>query len=56
MPGLPVVALGGITAGVARGCVDAGAAGVALMGAVMGAADPAAVVRAVVAELARVDA
>lgn len=50
VPGLAVVALGGIEPGRAAGCRRAGAAGVALMGAVMRAADPAAVVRAVVAE------
>lgn len=37
---LPVFALGGIDAGNARACVDAGAHGVAVMGAVMAAADP----------------
>jgi thiamine-phosphate diphosphorylase len=46
----PVFALGGITtADEAAGCVAAGAAGVAVMGAVMRAADPAAVVAALVA-------
>ena len=38
---LPVYALGGVTAALVPGCRDAGAAGVAVMGAVMGAADPA---------------
>lgn len=52
VPGLPVLALGGIGPGRAGGCARAGAAGVALMGAVMGAADPGAVVRAVTGELA----
>jgi thiamine-phosphate pyrophosphorylase len=52
VPGLPVVALGGVEPGRARACVEAGAAGVALMGAVMRAGDPAAVVRSVVEELA----
>jgi thiamine monophosphate synthase len=40
---LPVYALGGIDAGRAGDCRRAGAAGVAVMGAVMGAGDPAAV-------------
>ena len=48
----PVYALGGITAGRAAPCVGAGAAGVAVMGAVMGAPDPAAAVDALLAELA----
>jgi thiamine-phosphate diphosphorylase len=52
VPGLAVLALGGVAPGRAGECVRAGAAGVALMGAVMGAADPAAVVRAVTTELA----
>ncbi len=53
VPDLAVVALGGVAPGRARACVEAGAAGVALMGAVMGAADPAAVVRSVIDELRR---
>jgi thiamine-phosphate pyrophosphorylase len=52
VPGLAVLALGGVGPGRAGECVGAGAGGVALMGAVMGAADPEAVVRAVAAELA----
>jgi len=51
VPGLAVLALGGVGAGRAAACVAAGAAGVAVMGAVMGAAAPDAVVAAVVAEL-----
>ena len=51
VPDLAVVALGGIEPGRARGCAAAGAAGVALMGAVMRADDPGAVVRSVVREL-----
>jgi thiamine-phosphate diphosphorylase len=42
---LPVWALGGVTHINAQACVDAGAAGVAVMGAVMGADDPAAATR-----------
>ena len=41
--GVPVIALGGIGAGNTGICRDAGAAGVAVMGAVMTAADPGAV-------------
>jgi len=51
VPSLPVVALGGVDVGDAASCVDAGAAGVAVMGAVMRAPDPAAVVRALVEEV-----
>jgi thiamine-phosphate pyrophosphorylase len=50
-PGLPILALGGIGRGRARACLDAGASGVALMGAVMRSDDPGAVVRAVIDEL-----
>lgn len=46
---VPVYALGGVVSpGQARGCVAAGAAGVAVMGAVMRAQDPAALTRALV--------
>jgi thiamine-phosphate diphosphorylase len=38
---LPTWALGGVHAGNARSCLDAGAVGVAVMGAVLGAPDPA---------------
>jgi thiamine-phosphate diphosphorylase len=46
---LPVWALGGVTAGNAGACIAAGAAGVAVMGAVMRADDPAAATAAVIA-------
>lgn len=49
--GASVLALGGIGPGRAVGCIEAGAAGVAVMGAVMRADDPAAVVRALHHEL-----
>jgi thiamine-phosphate diphosphorylase len=52
VPGLPVVALGGIGPGRVAPCIAAGAAGVAVMGAVMGADDPATVVRSLLGELA----
>jgi thiamine-phosphate pyrophosphorylase len=38
--GIAIVALGGVTAGAARSCLDAGAAGVAVMGEIMRAEDP----------------
>ena len=47
-----VLALGGIAPGNAAACLAAGATGVCVMGAVMRAADPGAVVRAVADELA----
>ncbi|MGH9138196.1 MAG: thiamine phosphate synthase [Acidimicrobiales bacterium] len=48
---LPVYALGGVEPGRAAPCVAAGAAGVAVMGAVMGVEDPARVVRRLLLEL-----
>ena len=51
VPGLAVLALGGVVPGRAAACRAAGAAGVAVMGAVMGAAAPGGVVAALVAEL-----
>jgi thiamine-phosphate pyrophosphorylase len=44
--GIPIVALGGITAGRTGGCLDAGAAGIAVMGEVMRSEDPGDTVRA----------
>jgi thiamine-phosphate pyrophosphorylase len=38
--GVPVVALGGVTAGLAQSCLEAGAAGVAVMGEIMRSNDP----------------
>ncbi len=49
---VPVLALGGVTAANAARCVAAGAAGVAVMGAVMSARDPGAAVAALLAALA----
>ncbi|MGH9246066.1 MAG: thiamine phosphate synthase [Acidimicrobiales bacterium] len=48
---VPVYALGGVGPGRVVDCLKAGASGVAVMGAVMGATDPGAVVRAMVEEL-----
>ncbi|MFC0218284.1 thiamine-phosphate pyrophosphorylase [Pseudochelatococcus lubricantis] len=48
---VPVIAIGGIDANSAPVCLAAGAAGVAVMGGVMRAADPAAEVRALIAAL-----
>lgn len=47
---VPVVGIGGITAGRAPEALAAGAAGVAVVGAVMAAADPAAAVRTLLGE------
>ena len=44
--GMPVIGIGGITAGTAAEIVGAGAVGVAVIGAVLGAADPEAAARA----------
>lgn len=46
---IPVLALGGVQAGNAAACLAAGAKGVAVMGAVMGAPDPSAAVAALLA-------
>ncbi len=51
VPGLPVVAQGGVTVDNAAACLAAGAAGVAVMGAVMGAREPYTVVRDLLAAL-----
>ncbi|MCJ2056679.1 thiamine phosphate synthase [Methylobacterium sp. J-048] len=47
--GLPVVALGGITADCIPACREAGASGIAVMGGLMRAADPSAAARALLA-------
>jgi thiamine-phosphate pyrophosphorylase len=49
---IPVLALGGIDRTHIAACIDAGAAGVAVMGAVMGADDPAAVMAGLIKTLA----
>ena len=49
--GVPVYALGGVTASNARACLDAGAVGVAVMGAVMRAEHPDRVVSALLREV-----
>jgi thiamine monophosphate synthase len=51
VPDLPIVALGGVIPGRAAACLDAGAAGVAVMGAIMTAPDPGAVVRGFLTEM-----
>ncbi|ACL62252.1 thiamine phosphate synthase [Methylobacterium nodulans] len=51
--GLPVIALGGVEPGTAPACLAAGAAGVAVMGGVMRAADPGAAVQALLKAMAR---
>ncbi|MGH7645022.1 MAG: thiamine phosphate synthase [Gemmatimonadales bacterium] len=50
--GTPVIGIGGITAANAAGLVRAGAAGVAVIGAVLGATDPEAAARALRSALA----
>jgi thiamine-phosphate pyrophosphorylase len=49
---LPTWALGGVHAGNARTCLDAGAVGVAVMGAVLGAPDPAGAVAGILESVA----
>jgi len=51
-PHLPAVAIGGVTAALAPGLIAAGAAGIAVIRAVVAAADPAAAARALRAALA----
>ncbi|HVO34324.1 MAG TPA: thiamine phosphate synthase [Gemmatimonadales bacterium] len=50
-PGIPAVAIGGVTAELVPGLLAAGAAGVAVIRAVVGAADPAAATRVLRAAL-----
>jgi thiamine-phosphate pyrophosphorylase len=52
--GIPIVALGGITANTANTAMNAGAAGVAVMGSVMASDRPAAVVHEILQATARV--
>jgi thiamine-phosphate pyrophosphorylase len=51
VPGFPVFALGGVRAGRVAACLGAGAAGIAVMGAIMRADDPAKVVRTLLEEM-----
>jgi thiamine-phosphate pyrophosphorylase len=51
--GVAVIALGGVTAGAARTCLDAGAAGVAVMGDIMRSGDPGRKVAGLLAALSR---
>ena len=48
---IPIVALGGVTEATAAACLDAGAAGIAVMGAVMRATEPAAATARLVAAI-----
>jgi thiamine-phosphate pyrophosphorylase len=48
---VPVIAIGGVTRENVADCIQAGAAGVAVMGGVMRAADPAAQIRALISAL-----
>ncbi|HEV8399884.1 MAG TPA: thiamine phosphate synthase [Gemmatimonadales bacterium] len=49
--GMPVIGIGGITAGNVRAIIRAGAVGVAVIGAVLGASDPEAAARAISASV-----
>ena len=55
-PRVPIVALGGVSADNLAKCFTAGAAAVAVMGAVMAAADPEAATAALVQALAEAGA
>ena len=50
---IPVLALGGVDATNLRACLDAGAAGAAVMGGIMGADDPAGMAQALIEALQR---